>query len=262
MKNTAFKMTAVKITVLCATGLCMHMANAESFGFDRPGMGLGTAIVPKGHLAWEQSLPTLSYDEYRSGGIKQSTLTLQGDALARIGIGSDMELRLGWDGPVWQRHKAGNAKQEIDGTGDVQIGIKKAIQTKDDKLTWAVLAQANLANGDDEFTVDEEIYTLASAIAYQYSDDISTGITMSYDYQDGDLAWSAIPGLQYAITERLAGFSEYVYRKQESRHYESLMNTGLIWSVTDKLQFDTSVGYSFNRQNPRFNAGLGLSYLF
>lgn len=244
------------------SGLAIQAVHAESFEFDRPGAGLGTAIVPKGHVAWEQSLPSFSYDEFRRNGVSQSSLTVQGDTLVRVGVGSDVEVRLGWDGPIWQKNKLANQKSEIDGVGDVQLGIKKAITTKDENLKWAVLAQVNLANGDDEFTVEEEIYTLASALSYQFGGNIGTGITMSYDYQDGDLAWSAIPSLQYKVSNAVTGFSEYVYRKQESRHYESSMNTGLVWSASDKLQLDATVGYSFNRQNPRFSGGLGVSYLF
>lgn len=257
MKNLSLKMV-----VLSICGLVFSTTHAESFGFDRPGAGLGTEIVPKGRMAWEQALPTLTYDEDRTNGIKQSTLTLQGDTLIRIGVGSDLELRMGWDGAVWQRQKIGTTKQEIDGVGDVQLGIKKAIATKDNKRSWAILAQVHLATGDDEFTTDQEIYTFASTTSYQFSDLISTGITMQYDYQDNDWAVAAIPTIQYVITDRVSGFSEYVYRKQESRHYEALTNTGVVWAVTDQLQLDAMAGYSFNRQNPRFHAGLGISYLF
>ena len=257
--NRVLLKTAIIASMVIATS---QMALAESFSFDRPGAGLGTAIVPKGHVAWEQSLPTATYDERRVDGVDQSQLTLQGDALFRIGVADDVELRVGWDGPIWQRNKDGANDTEIDGTGDVIIGVKKAIETNDENFTWAVLAEANLANGDDEFTAEEEIYTVASAIGYNYSDDVSTGITMIYDYQDGDLAWSAIPSVGYSFSENVSGFSEYVYRKQESQHYESMINTGVMWMVNDRFQLDAMIGYSFNQQNPRFTAGLGFGYLF
>lgn len=257
MKNIVAKTTAI-----LAAGLISQISNADAFGFDRPGAGLGTDIVPKGHLAWEQSLPSASYDDYSVDGEKHSVLTVQGDMLARIGLGSDVEFRVGWDGPIWQKEKLGANSTETHGVGDVTLGIKKAINTHDDAFKWALLAQVNLANGDDEFTVDKEIYTLGSAISYQFNDSVSTGMTMYYDYQDGDLAWSAIPSLQYKIVGNLSGFSEYVYRKQESQHKESILNNGLIWSVKDNLQLDASIGYSFNRENPRLNAGLGVAYLF
>lgn len=85
---------------------------------------------------------------------------------------------------------------------------------------------------------------------------------MLYDYQDQDLAVTVIPNISYPIAGSVSGFSEYIYRKAESRHYESAVNTGLVWMPTDQLQLDATVGYSFNQQRPDFNAGIGVSYLF
>lgn len=258
MENNKMMKTSLGIAIV----LSSQMLWADAFEFDRPGIGLGTDIVPKGQLAWEQGLPTASYNESHVAGVKQRQLVLQGDTQLRLGVGSGLELRLGWDGPIWQQNKNGVAKTEIDGIGDMQIGIKKAIDLKDDKLKWALLAQVHLATGDDEFTTDEEIYTLASALSYQFDKDITTGITMSYDYQDGNLAVTAVPSISYPIVGNVSGFSEYVFRKAEHQHYQSIVNTGLIWSVSDRLQLDATIGYSLNQQAPDYTAGLGVAYLF
>lgn len=261
-KIELMKTNLTKAMLVVSIGSLSQLGHTEAFAFDRPGAALGTAIVPLGHVAWEQSLPSASYDDRRIDGKTQETITVAGDALLRIGVGGDYEIRVGWDGPMWQRTKYNGQDTETDGVGDVNIGIKRAINTHDERLQWAVLAQVNLANGDDEFTVDEEIYTLGSALNYQFSDDIATGITLYYDIQDGDLAWTVIPNIQYKISPRVSGFSEYVYRKQESQKKESTITSGVVWSVKDNLQLDASIGYSFNEQNPRANAGLGVSYLF
>ena len=102
--NRVLLKTAIIASMVIATS---QMALAESFSFDRPVAGLGTAIVPKGHVAWEQSVPTATYDERRVDGVDESQLTLQGDALFRIGVADDVEFRVGWDGPIWQRNKDG-----------------------------------------------------------------------------------------------------------------------------------------------------------
>jgi predicted porin len=263
MKKNTFNQLSMSVFL----SMLGHFAHAEAFGFDRPGDGFSTAIVPKGHVAWEQSLPTLSYDDAEQS---QSRLTVQADMLFRIGLGADTELRLGWDGPVWQRTKRGGQDDEIHGNGDLNVGLKKAINTGDERLAWAVLLQAQLATADDVLarndaalsSNDQNLYTLGSSVQYQYSDNLQTGITMLYDYQDGDLAWTAIPGIQYKISQKLSGFAEYKYRKQESQPKESVVNNGLIWALRDNLQLDAWVGYSFNASNPRVKAGLGVSYLF
>ncbi|TXJ09050.1 MAG: transporter [Acinetobacter sp.] len=262
MKLTYINKRWRHVAVVAVMAMNSQLSLAGAFGFDRPGEGLGTAIVPQARLAWEQSLPTANYIESDDHGIKQSTLTLQSDVLARIGVGADTELRIGWDGAVWQRQKQGTLTQDSDGIGDVTLGLKRAINTHDEQFSWALLAQVNLANGDDEFSVEKKIYTLGSAIDYQYSDDLNTTMTLYYEMQDGAFAWSAIPGLQYKISERWSGFSEYVYHKQESQRSESTVNNGVIWTITDNLQMDAAIGYTFSSAQPQVNAGFGVAYLF
>lgn len=250
------------LLVMCCAYMMSSLGFAAPFGFDRPGEGMGTAVVPKARLAWEQSLPSASYDEFYENGTKNSVLSLQSDVLLRLGVGADTELRLGWDGAVWERHKQAGIATENDGVGDVSVGIKRAINTHDEDFSWAVLAQVNLANGDDDFTVEKKIYTLGSAVDYQWNDVISTNMSMYYDWQDGDLAWSAIPGLQYQISDNVSGFAEYIYRKQESQKSESVVNNGVLWSISDRLQADVSIGYSFTEAQPKYLAGMGITYLF
>ena len=67
LNRVLFK-TAIFTSIIATS----QMAFAESFSFDREGAGLGTAIVPKGHVAWEQSVPTATYDERRVDGVDQS----------------------------------------------------------------------------------------------------------------------------------------------------------------------------------------------
>lgn len=250
------KRIVMAMSLTAMTGV--SLAHADSFGFDRPGLGLGTDIVDVGHVAWEQSLPSVSYDDTAG----TSTTTLNADALFRIGVGANTEVRVGWDGPEWQKTRTNGKSQTNNGAGDVSLGVKHRINTNDDSLTWAVLGQVTLASGDDEFSVGKDKYTVSSALAYAFSPEISTGITMSYDYQDSDFAWAAIPTIQYKITNKVAGYTEYYYRKMQHQHHESILNNGVIWSVRDNLQLDASIGYSFNTMNPRLTAGLGFAYLF
>ena len=92
------------LTFVAASMLASTTFAAE-FSFDRPGAGIGTGITPVGQLAWEQGLPTVSYQEQNIEGVKDKTLTLNGDMLLRTGLANGLELQLGWQGPVWQQHK-------------------------------------------------------------------------------------------------------------------------------------------------------------
>jgi Putative MetA-pathway of phenol degradation len=237
-------------------------AFAADFSFDRPGAGMGTGITPVGKLAWEQSLPSVSYQEGNVDGVKDKTLTLNGDMLLRTGLADGLELQLGWQGPVWQQYKRAGMKKETNGLGDVSIGLKKAIDLKDDRLSMALLAEAIIATGNDEFTNHDDIYSLTSAVAYEFSDLIGTSITMRYEAQNSDWAVTAIPTIDYKIAGKLSGYSEFVYRKAESQDYEYGLGTGLIYALNNRTQLDASIGVDLNGDQKSYNGGLGVSVLF
>ena len=249
------------LTFVAASMLASTTFAAE-FSFDRPGAGIGTGITPVGQVAWEQGLPTVSYQEQNIEGVKDKTLTLNGDMLLRTGLANGLELQLGWQGPVWQQHKRAGFKTETDGLGDVSIGLKKAIDLKDDRLSMAVLAEAIIATGNDEFTAHDDIYSLTSAVAYEFSDLIGTSITMRYEAQNSNWAVTAIPTIDYKIAGKLSGYSEFIYRKAESQDYQYGLGTGLVYAINDRAQLDASVGVDLDGDVRSYNGGLGVSVLF
>ncbi|WP_161792310.1 transporter [Acinetobacter sp. A47] len=245
-----------------AVSLMASTAFAADFSFDRPGAGMGTGITPVGKLAWEQSLPSVSYQEGNVDGVKDKTLTLNGDMLLRTGLADGLELQLGWQGPVWQQYKRAGMKKETNGLGDVSIGLKKAIDLNDDRLSMAVLAEAIIATGNDEFSNHDDIYSLSSAVAYEFSDLIGTSITMRYEAQNSNWAVTAVPTIDYKIAGKLSGFSEFIYRKAESQDYEYGLGTGLVYALNNRTQLDASIGVDLNGNQKSYNGGFGVSVLF
>lgn len=255
-------MSALKtVSFIFAAGFSIN-ALAADFSFDRPGTGIGTGITPVGQLAWEQGLPSASYNETNVDGEKQKTVTLNGDMLLRTGLAKDLELQLGWQGPAWSKVKRAGQSVEEDGLGDVSIGVKKAIDLDDDKLSMAILAEAILATGNDGFSNHDDIYSLSSAVAYAATDLITTSITMRYEAQNSNWAVTAIPTLEYKIADKWSGFSEFVYRKAESEHYEYSLGSGVIYALNDRMQMDASVGVDLNGKDKSYQSGLGVSFLF
>ncbi len=249
------------LSCVCLAGYSLNTMAAD-FSFDRPGAGMGTGITPVGQLAWEQGLPSASYNESTVDGEKQKTVTLNGDMLFRTGLAKDLELQLGWQGPAWTQVKRAGQTVEEDGLGDVSIGLKKAIDLDDDKLTMAILAEAIIATGNDGFSNHDDIYSLSSAVAYELSDLISTSITMRYEAQNSDWAVSAVPTIEYKIADKWSGFSELVYRKAESQDYEYALGSGVIYALNDRVQMDASIGVDLNGPDKSYQSGLGVSFLF
>jgi len=235
---------------------------AAEFSFDRPGTGFGTGITPVGKLALEQGLPSVSYTEANVDGAKERVTTVNGDVLLRTGLTQDLELQLGWQGPFWSQYKRAGVKNETHGLGDISVGLKKAIDLNDDRLTMAVLAQAVIATGNDEFSAHDDIYSLGSTVAYDYSDLLETSISMFYEVQNSNWAVTAVPTLGYKFGGKWSGFSEFVYRKAESQDYEYGLGTGVIYALNDRTQFDASVGVQLNGNDRGYTGGFGVSYLF
>lgn len=96
--------------------------------------------------------------------------------------------------------------------GDVSIGLKQAIDLNDDKLSMAVLLQALIATGNDGFSEEDDIYSLATAVNYQYSE-LKQALTCVMMCKIADWAITAIPNIQYRLNDQWSGFSELVYRK-------------------------------------------------
>jgi len=251
-----------RITLALASSLSISAMAAE-FSFDRPGTGFGTGITPVGQLAWEQGLPSATYTETKVDGAKAKTVTLNGDMLLRTGLTSSMELQLGWQGPAWTQTKYRGIKEDDSGLGDVSIGIKKAIDLKDDKLSMAILAQALIATGNDGFSEEDDIYSIGTSLDYQYNDLVKfTGITMNYAVQDGHWSVTAVPTVGYKIAGNLSGFSEFVYSKTESQNYKYGLGSGLIYTVNERTQLDGSVGVDLEGRDRSYKAGLGVAFLF
>ena len=255
-------MKKFQVLGLIAASIMTTATFAAEFSFDPPGSGIGTGITPVGHLAWEQGLPSVSYQEGTVDGVKDKTLTLNADMLLRTGLADGLELQLGWQGPVWQQYKHAGTKKETNGLGDVSIGLKKAIDLKDDRLSMALLAEAVIATGNDEFTAHDDIYSLTSAVAYELSDLVGTSITMRYEAQNSDWVVTAVPTMDYKIAGKLSGFSEFIYRKAESQDYEYGLGTGLVYAINDRAQVDASVGVDLNGSGKSYNGGFGVSVLF
>lgn len=252
----------LKITILTSAILASSSIFAEDFSFDRPGTGFGTSITPVGSLAWEQGLPTVEYSKANISNDQTQNVSLQEDMLLRTGLTKDLELQLGWDGPSWLRTTQNGKKTTTNGLGDMSVGLKKAIDLHDDRMSMALLGQATIATGNYAFSNHDSIYALASTVQYAQNDILTTGITMRYEIQNSDWAVTAVPTLSYKLSNKWSGYSEFVYRKQESEHIQTSLATGVMYAVNNRMQLDASIGAGLSGDVPDYKGGFGVSFLF
>ncbi|WP_237412748.1 transporter [Acinetobacter nectaris] len=252
----------LKITMLTSITVASTGAFAEDFSFDRPGTGFGTSTAPVGHVAWEQGLPTVQYSKANINNDQQQRVSLQEDMLLRTGLTKDLELQLGWDGPSWLRTTQNGKRTNISGLGDMNVGLKKAIDLQDNRMSMALLGQVTIATGNYDFSNHDNIYAIASSVQYAQNDLLTTGITMRYEMQNSDWAVTAVPTLSYKLSNKWSGYSEFVYRKQESEHIQTSLATGVMYALNNRMQLDASIGAGLSGDVPDYKGGFGVSFLF
>lgn len=245
------------------TMLTMVSHAAEEISFDRPGTGFGVATAPVGQWLWEQSLPSASYDESMQEGSKIRHTQLQSDMLLRTGLTNDLELQLSWDGVIWQQQRSNGQTTERHGLGDVGLALKKRIDLDDERLQWALMAQAKLKTGEADFRAAHDVYGLGSVLDYQMKPDLSLSMYTLYEVEDtGQLAATIAPTLNYSLQGPWSGFSEYVFRKQEGQRNEHSLNTGVIYRYGPRLQLDASIGFGLGGDTADYMAGVGFATAF
>lgn len=97
-------------------------ADSDVPAFDRPGLGLGTGIVPRAAAALELGLPSYARDKDRDGIRSEQS---SGDATVRTGLAPQLELQL--SGSLWQQQRTrapGQSSQRMHGHSDTLVALK------------------------------------------------------------------------------------------------------------------------------------------
>lgn len=224
--------------------------------FDRPGLGVGTDIVPRGALAVELGLPSWERDRDREG-LRSETLGT--DATLRTGLTDTLEMQLAL--APWQRlhvRAPGQPGSRVRGGGDSQLGVKWAPSLQGDDH-WAVLATATLARGDADFS-DGRQYALAATYERDLSDTLTAALFARHTRGAGERGTEWSPSLSLAFNERWTGFLEAGFTREHGGPSMSVAGGGVVWMPLPTLQFDASVDLGLNADSPDLQAGLGVSF--
>lgn len=263
LNNPPVSLSASALLVMTVSlSTIAQAADTDSVGFDRPGIGFSTAIMPANHVAWEQGLPDMTYSKNKIDGQSIKTTMYQADTLIRTGLGSNIELQLGWAGATWLRSSSNTGSQQHFGYADSSIGIKALLPLSSQQLSWAVLLASTLNTGDAEFGDDKKTLSVGSTLNYDINDAYSTALYANVDRYDGDHTWTVSPSLSFALTDNIGSFIEYGYSKAQGQSQQSVMGGGLTWMVHPKVQLDLSADIGLNHEAPDLQGGFGISINF
>ena len=242
---------------------------------DRPDFTESPSVVPWGHAQLEMGY-TFTYD--REDGVRTKDHTFP-EALLRVGLVQDWELRIGWAG--WSRaetvfHERNDAgrtvARSIEQTGgsDTYLGFKYHISGLPEFMPdLALIPAITVPTGAEDKTsgdVDPEI-----KLAWSY--DLSERFSLSGNLNgavptDEDsrrfFQTAASISLGVSLTDWLGAYVEYYgfYPNTRGADCAHVANGGFTIPIGDNLQFDIRVGAGLNEEADDFFAGTGLAIRF
>jgi hypothetical protein len=239
---------------------------------DRPDFTESTDAVQTGHVQLEGGY-TFSLDRERRERERAHTLP---EALLRIGLFHDFELRLGWegysftDGQFENRTRAGrrvNREDWSQGANDVTVGVKyKFFEQHGLHPHVGMIAQLSAPSGSAELTsgdVDPEVKWLwAYDLSEKWGLAGNLNIGVPSDEKGRFVQASASISAAYSWTERFGSYLEYYgfYPNARDADCAHTLNGGVTFLVHNDFQIDLRVGAGANEEADDFFAGVGFGY--
>ncbi|MCH7701358.1 MAG: transporter [Planctomycetes bacterium] len=238
---------------------------------DRPDFTESTDAIPTGHAQLEMGY-TFTLDRESKTRARSHTAP---EFLLRLGVASNLELRLGWEGYHWSETlapghtRAGRPVRREEwnqGASDVSIGIKYKFAEQDGTrphmgiiaALTAPSGSANISGGD----VEPEVVFLW---AYDVDDRLSiagnAGFVIPSDDGDRFAQGKASLSFAYAVTDRLGAYLEYFGLYPSALHSDAAhsVNGGVTYLISDNFQLDARVGAGLNEEADDFFTGIGFA---
>ncbi len=251
IRKSAFALALLALAACAAPPIVAQ--EAEMVG-DRPDFTESSLTVPLGRLQLEAGA---TFSDFKSEGEEVT----YGEALLRIGIADDLELRAGLGS--WVDIDTGGG--DVNGFDGASIGFKWApggIGGVTD--SFAVIVASSLPWGDRDFAERAWQPELTLASDWELGEGMGLGVNVGYVYARADgerfdqLKVSASVGVD--VAERLGAYFEaYAFSEEgPDGSFAPYVDTGLVYSVHDNLALDARVGAGLGPSETDFFAGLGV----
>lgn len=245
--------------LLSGTAAAQQADEEDVPAFDRPGLGLGTGIVPRGAMALELGLPSYTRDTDRDGVRSEA---FESEITVRTGLAPRLELQL--TASPWQRermHVPTQPRLREHGSGDTQLGLKWLAPLRAENDRFAVLASATLAQGDAAFSEGRQ-YALAGSWEHDFTDALSSDLYVSHRRGDGQRTTVWSPSVSLALGPHWSTFIEAGFTRTRGEPTESVAGGGVTFMWSERIQLDASLDAGLDADSPDLQAGVGVAVYF
>lgn len=221
---------------------------------DRPTQSFSPYIQPKGTVNLETGF--LSERPFRNANLYNVTYI---NALVRVGVIDWLEMRLTEN---YLGERVGGAS--INGWSPLTVGTKIHIndQTENGFPQMGLLASVTLTGNDENFGSEETVQDVRLLM----QEDISDHVTLAFNigtYWSESTQTTGLYSLMLGIglSDELGIFLEPYGFFAKDTPGDQRFNAGLTYLVSDKVQFDASVGNGLTRKAPDYFLAFGVSVM-
>lgn len=242
----------------------------EPLASDRPDFTESALTVPRGRAQLEMGY-TLSYDREKGRRVTDQTFP---EALLRVGLVDDLELRIGWVGLSFteelfrERNDVGRtvSRNPHDrGATDLYLGFKTHLLTQGPYNPELALIPAITApSGSTSKTsgdVDPEV-KIAWEWAFSPKVGLAGNINFAVPTEEGERFFQPSASITLGVdwTDWLGSYVEYFgfYPNAIGTDAAHYVNGGLTFPITPNLQFDVRAGAGLNEEADDFFTGAGV----
>ena len=247
MKHCSFLIVFILIGIL-------GTVNGQELVTDRPDYTESALAVPSKMIQIESGA------EYAD--LKAAEELSFPNALVRIGVGHNLELRLGF--PGWTSISVSNKTESY--LNDLLFEVKYQFTQSDVVMPVAVILVSTLPTGDDEVSSGEMEIGLKLAAERDLNERLGLSMnigTISVPAGDErELLSLASVALGIGVNDKLGAFLEVLAEMPQSEAWQPVLDGGFTYLLSDEAQLDLYAGKGLNDHAPDLIIGAGFSFRF
>lgn len=237
------------ILLLCATG-----ALAQEMVTDRPDFTESALVVAKRTIQIESGTERVDFDIYSEWS--------RPSVMVRAGLGSNLELRLGFAG--WTGITVHDRTQTY--ANDMMLEAKYQFTASDADVPLALLLVSTWPTGEPEVSVGQTEMGIKLAASRDLNDRAGISFNLGAISSNGDQGrtWSALASVSMGISlhDRTAAFVEVLADIPQKHAWQPVLDGGLTFLIRSDLQLDAYLGRGLNSHAADYIVGAGLSFRF